>query len=108
MELYICLILDLYNREIVGYAAGKRKTADLVYKAFTRIQVDLSTINVFHTDRGSEFKNNCIDELIVTFGITRSLSKKGCPSDNSVTEVTYKIIKTEFANDRVFMNFEVL
>lgn len=25
---YICLIIDLYNREIIGYAAGKHKTAD--------------------------------------------------------------------------------
>lgn len=35
---YICLIIDLYNREIIGYAAGKHKTAELVYKAFGRIK----------------------------------------------------------------------
>lgn len=28
---YICLMLDLYNREIVGYAAGKHKDAYLVW-----------------------------------------------------------------------------
>ena len=31
---YICLILDLWNREIIGYAAGIHKDAKLVYKAF--------------------------------------------------------------------------
>ena len=35
---YICLMLDLYNREIVGYAAGKHKDADLVRKAITTIK----------------------------------------------------------------------
>ena len=26
---YICLIIDLFNREIIGYAAGKNKNAEL-------------------------------------------------------------------------------
>ena len=37
---YICLIIDLFNREIIGYAAGKNKNAELVYKAFGRIRVE--------------------------------------------------------------------
>jgi len=105
---YICLILDLYNREIIGYAAGKNKTADLVYKAFSRIGTDLRKINIFHTDRGREFKSKIIDNLLETFKIDRSLSKKGCPYDNAVAEATYKIIKTEFTSNRIFESFEEL
>lgn len=105
---YICLIIDLFNREIIGYAAGKNKTAELVYKAFSRIKTDLNNINIFHTDRGNEFKNKIIDEVLKTFNIERSLSKKGCPYDNAVAEATYKIIKTEFAFNRIFENFEEL
>lgn len=73
---YICLILDLYNREIIGYAAGKNKTAELVYKAFSRISYNLENINIFHTDRGNEFKNKLIENLLTTFNIQRSLSNK--------------------------------
>jgi len=105
---YICLILDLFNREIIGFAAGKNKTATLVYKAFSSIKANLNQINIFHTDRGSEFKNKIIDELIEAFNIKRSLSKKGTPLDNAVAEATYKIIKTEFAYNRVFNSFEEL
>ena len=36
---YICLILDLYNREIVGYAAGRNKTASFYIKHL--VQYDL-------------------------------------------------------------------
>lgn len=96
------------EKEIIGYAAGKHKTADLVYKAFSKIKCDLSKINIFHTDRGNEFKNKIIDEVLETFKIERSLSKKGCPYDNAVAEATYKIIKTEFAFNRIFENFEEL
>ena len=105
---YICVIIDLYNREIIGYAAGKHKTAELVYKAFSKIKCDLRKINIFHTDRGNEFKNKIIDEVLQTFKIERSLSKKGCPYDNSVAEATYKIIKTEFTFNRIFKSFEEL
>jgi len=34
---YICLMLDLHNREIIGYAAGKKKDAALVLKAFSSV-----------------------------------------------------------------------
>lgn len=105
---YICLLLDLYNREITGYAAGKNKDAKLVYKAFSRVQRKLDTINIFHTDRGNEFKNKIIDEVLETFKITRSLSAKGCPYDNAVAEASYKIVKTEFAFNRIFTSFEEL
>lgn len=105
---YICLILDLYNREIVGYAAGRNKTASLVYKAFSTIRFNLNKVSLFHTDRGNEFKNKVIDELLCTFGIRRSLSKKGTPYDNAVAEATYKIVKTEFAYNRIFKSFEEL
>src|SRR5699024_11830457 len=56
----------------------------------------------FHTDRGKEFDNALIDDALETFGIERSLSNKGSPYDNAVAEATFKSIKTEFINGRVF------
>ncbi len=97
---YICILIDLFNREIVGYSAGANKTADLVYKAFMSANISLKTINIFHTDRGNEFKNKIIDEVLTAFGIDRSLSKPGCPYDNAVAETTYKTFKTEFCDKR--------
>ena len=64
---YICTIIDLYNREIVGYAAGKNKDASLVKKAVNSIRYNLSKINLFHMDRGNEFKNQMIDEVLEAF-----------------------------------------
>lgn len=105
---YICLMLNLYNREIVGYAAGENKDANLVKKAVYSIKYDLNEIELFHTDWGNELKNSIIDEVMDTFKINRSLSAKGCPYDNAVEEATYKIIKIEFAFNRRFENFKEL
>jgi transposase InsO family protein len=99
---YICILVDLYNREIIGYSAGPNKDATLVYRSFASIQSDLGKIQLFHTDRGNEFKNKIIDEALKAFGIRRSLSMKGCPYDNAVAEATFKIIKTEFIKRRYF------
>lgn len=62
-------------------------------------------MQVFHTDRGGEFNNGIIDEVLDTFHIRRSLSLKGCPYDNAVAEATFKLFKTEFVQGR---NFESL
>ena len=105
---YICLLINLFNREIVGYSAGANKDAKLVYEAFMTSDINLKKVKIFHTDRGNEFKNKIIDQVLDTFEIQRSLSKKGCPYDNAVAEAGYKIIKTEFAFDRIFENLEQL
>jgi transposase InsO family protein len=99
---YVCVLVDLFNREIIGYSAGIHKDAQLVYDAFATVQTDLRKIQMFHSDRGSEFKNEIIDKVISTFQIKRSLSMKGCPYDNAVAEATFKIFKTEFVYGRNF------
>ncbi|HDJ6882816.1 TPA: IS3 family transposase [Staphylococcus aureus] len=105
---YICLFIDLFNREIVGYSAGKNKDVNLVSKAISRINHNLEQIKLFHTDRGKEFDNHLIDEVLETFKIKRSLSTKGCPYDNAVAEATMKAMKTEFVKQMQFENLEQL
>lgn len=97
---YICVLVDLFNREIIGYSAGARKTAGLVKEAFGKVEANLKDIRIFHTDRGNEFKNHLIDETLEAFEFTRSLSHKGCPYDNAVAE--FKILKTKFIWNETF------
>ena len=99
---YICVLVDLFNREIIGYSAGRNKTADLVKQAFQSVNGTLKDIQIFHTDRGNEFKNQTIDETLKAFEIQRSLSHKGCPYDNAVAEATFKIMKTELIRNQTF------
>jgi len=88
---YVCILLELGAREIIGQSAGANRNADLVHKAFSTVKGNLFDIQMFHTDRGSEFDNMLIDELLDSFQINRSLSMKGCPYDNAVAESTFII-----------------
>lgn len=105
---YICILLDLYNREILGFSVGEKKDAKLVKNAFLNTRVNLSKVKIFHTDRGSEFKNKYIDEALNAFNIKRSLSRAGNPYDNAVAEASYKTIKKEFVANKTFQSLERL
>lgn len=41
---YICILVDLFNREIIGSSAGPNKDAILVAQAFSSVQGDLRQI----------------------------------------------------------------
>lgn len=105
---YVCLFSDLFNREIIGYSAGPNKDTQLVFQALARIQTDINNIEYIHTDRGREFDNKMIDEFMDTFGIKRSLSRKGNPYDNAVAETTFKAFKIEFVYQTKFYSLEQL
>lgn len=99
---YVCFILDLFNREIVGYSSGPNKSVDLVLQALGTIDKQLDKVDIFHTDRGKEFDNQSIDDLLDVFQIKRSLSRPGCPYDNAVAEATYRAFKIEFIYQQSF------
>lgn len=96
---YVCLLVDLCNREIVGHSSGPGKDARLVKAAFAALGFPISDIDVFHTDRDGKFDNAEIDIMLETF---RSLSTKGCPYDNAVDKSMNKILKAEFVYRETF------
>src|SRR5699024_10830161 len=83
---YICILVDLYNPEIIGYSAGSNKTAALVQRAFASVRYNLNQLEILHTDRGNVIKNQLIDDALNAFGTERPLSEKGSPYDNAVAE----------------------
>ena len=58
---YVCLLIDLANRSIAGHSADTGRTADLVMAAFATLDFPLTEVEVFHTDRGSEFDNAVVE-----------------------------------------------
>lgn len=105
---YVCTLLDLANKEVIGYSAGPNKDANLIEKALLRCRYSLNDIKVFHSDRGKEYDNIKIDNILETFNIERSLSRKGNPYDNAVSEAMNKVLKVEFIYQNKFETLEEL
>lgn len=80
----------------------KNRLTLTVKSAFATPSLPISDIEVFHTDRGSEFDNAEIDLMPEAFGIERSLSAKGCPYDNAVDESANRILKAELVHRETF------
>lgn len=99
---YVCFITDLYNREIVGYSVGPRKTSELVFEAFKTLKFNLKNVALFHTDRGLEFKNSKIESLLENNNIKRSLSRSGNPYDNAIAESMFKTFKTTWVQGSIY------
>ena len=105
---YICVLIDLFNREIIGWSIGENKTADLVLLAFAMAKIDWRRVLIFYTDRGMEFCAKSIDDFLVEKGIIRSLSRPGTPIDNAIAESFYKTLKTEFIKKQDFCTLKNL
>ena len=85
---YLAIIMDLFNREIIGYAMSKQINTELVKRALGNaigrrgVQEGL----IFHSDRGSQYASRGYQSMLEEQGITGSMSRPGCPYDNSCVE----------------------
>jgi len=99
---YLCVLLDLCRRKVLGYSVGREKNECLVIRAIHSVRIDLRRIYIFHTDRGAEFIGERIATILRAMGIEHSLSAKGSPCDNSPMEAFYKSFKAEFMSNRKY------
>lgn len=86
--MYICAIIDLHSRMVVGYHIGKRNSAQLLGAAL-RKACDLRAPApglVFHSDRGTQYRSHAFREKLEKHGMVQSLSRPGNPHDNAVME----------------------
>ena len=58
--LYICTIIDLYSRMVVGYHIGKRNSSQLLGAALRKAcdLRDPAPDLVFHSDRGTQYRSH--------------------------------------------------
>jgi transposase InsO family protein len=50
---------------------------------------------IFHSDRGIQYANNKFANMLKSYNVTRSMSRKGNCWDNAVAESFFKSLKTE-------------
>lgn len=95
--LYLAIILDVFSRNIVGWALSTRLTAELVVLAFHRALArrHLTPEMIFHSDRGSQYADDKIRMALRLLGIRQSMSGAGNCYDNAITESVFHTIKTE-------------
>ena len=100
VKFFISAILDLHNREIVGFAVSTHPNADLVEKTVRQAMearglTDLKQV-ILHSDQGSVYSSMRHHRLAEELGFTSSMSRKANCWDNAVIESFFSHLKTEF------------
>lgn len=95
--LYLAIVLDLFNREIVGWSLKPRMTADLVIDALTMAWFRRRPTAglMHHSDRGSQYASHDFQDKLTTYGMICSMSRKGNCWDNAPTESWFNSFKNE-------------
>ena len=98
--LYLAVVIDLFNREVVGWSMGKRITKELVVNAFNmaywRRRPALGLL--FHSDRGSQYCSTAFLKTLKAHGAISSMSRRGDCWDNAPSESFFATLK----KDRVY------
>lgn len=97
--LYIAIVLDLYSRRVVGWAAGPVNSSELVLNALRRAwrerQPDGHRL-LFHSDQGSQYRSEDVMAWLTTKHVTISMSRRGNCWDNACAESFFALIKKEW------------
>jgi putative transposase len=95
--LYLAVILDLFSRRVVGWAASANNDRALAIKALDGAVLLRKPSHgiVHHSDRGSVYASKEYRDALDKLGATKSMSRRADCWDNSVAESFFATIKGE-------------
>lgn len=95
--LYLAVVLDLFNRQVVGFSMQKHMRSSLVTDALRmawfRRKPNKDDSLIFHSDRGSQYCSEAYQTELQRFNIQPSMSRKGDCWDNAPTESLWGSLK---------------
>jgi putative transposase len=97
--LYLTVVLDLFDRKVIGWALSNDMTAKNTSIAAWRMALNNRSLLgelIFHSDRGIQYACNEFTNLLDSYPeVNRSMSRKGNCWDNAVAESFFKTLKVE-------------
>jgi len=95
--LYLAVVMDLHSRQIVGWAMNERMKKQLVIDALAMAywQRKPSKGLLHHSDRGSQYASYDYQNLLESYGMQASMSRKGNCWDNAPMERFFRSLKSE-------------
>ena len=102
--LYVCAVLDLFTRRIVGWAIADHMTRQLVLDALQMAQTTRKPPSglIFHSDRGSQYASHEVREWLCGQAMRQSMSGTGNCYDNAPMESFWHSLKVEETHGQDF------
>jgi transposase InsO family protein len=98
--LFLAVILDLYSRQVIGWAMGNHNNSQLVSDALTMAiwRRGRARDVIVHSDRGATYASSDYQKLLNRHQLLCSMSRKGECLDNAVAESFFSSLKTELVD----------
>lgn len=98
--LYLAVIIDLYARRVVGWAASETNDTTLALAALSMATAHRKPPHglVHHSDRGSPYASADYRCALARHGMVASMSRKGDCWDNAVAESFFSTLKVELVH----------
>jgi len=96
--LYLTIILDLCDRQVIGWSLSKNLHAKATVIPAWKMAVSKRKITsklIFHSDRGVQYACNDFKKIIANPNVLQSMSRKANCWDNAVAESFFKTLKVE-------------
>ncbi len=95
--LYLAAVMDLYSRQIVGWAVRSTMTSDLVLQALLAAvwKRKPGPGVMVHSDQGSQFTSDDWQSFLKAHHMVPSMSRRGNCLDNAVAESFFSALKKE-------------
>jgi len=103
--LYLTIILDLFDRRIVGWALSERMHSEVTSLAALNDAIQKERPEpglIFHSDRGVQYADKAFRKRLKSQKMVQSMSGKGNCYDNAVAESFFKTLKSELIYKFVF------
>ena len=93
---YLSVILDLFNNEVVSYQISRLNDNYLVLETLKKAKGNQDITGVLlHSDQGHQYTSNAYHDLITTYKVKPSMSRKGNCIDNACIESFFSHFKEE-------------
>ena len=98
--MYLSAVLDLYSRQVIGWAMKDKNDSQLVRDALTMALGRRGTVHgvIVHSDQGSTYASSRYQSLLAEHSLICSMSRKGECLDNAVAESFFGTLKTELVD----------
>lgn len=102
--LYLCMIIDLFSRKVIGWSTRADMKVDIVIEAFDQAVRSRKPNGpvIFHSDKGGQYKAKKFRRRLQRKGFRQSMTGVNHCYDNAVAESFFGTLKTELIRGKIF------
>ena len=101
-KLYLCVVIDLYSKLVIGWSMHRRQDRHMVIRAVEMAvwhRQETASV-ILHSDRGCQFTSGDYQRLLKRNDLVSSMSAVGHCGDNAACEGFFGMLKRERVHHR--------